>query len=47
LYISPKNYLKKPDQAGSLTLPLVAGRTKVAPLNVTPAIIPDWSSVIA
>jgi hypothetical protein len=47
LFISPKNYLKNPDQAGSLTLPFVAGRTKVAPLRVTPAIIPDWSSVIA
>ena len=42
-----KYFHKNPDQAGSLTLPLVAGSTKAAPLNVTPAIIPDSLSVIA
>ena len=38
--ITPYNYLKKPDQEGSLTSPEVAGNLNFAPLNVTPASIP-------
>jgi|TARA_B100001564_G_scaffold345350_1_gene343915 hypothetical protein len=44
---TPSNYLKYPDQEGSLTEPLVAGSLNFAPLKVTPASSPIPSSLIA
>jgi hypothetical protein len=44
---TPHNYLKKPDHAGSLTKPILAGNLNLAPLKVTPANMLIPSSLIA
>jgi|TARA_B110000003_G_C16203202_1_gene360201 hypothetical protein len=47
MFATPINYLKNPDQEGSLTSPLLAGSLNLAPLKVTPASKPKPFSVTA